>query len=121
MAPVIHEHHPGVSHVRESLKRMLRDSSRTYAEVAADLGISLSNLSSILNGNQYLRVEHVFQICEAAGRAPADFFANLYPPSPGDGRLVGGVPLPEIRELIRELVREVHSEEVGERVAGGGR
>lgn len=96
--------HPEVQRLRKGLKRLLQDAGWTVAEASSKAGI---NLYSVLNGGQYLRAEHIFQILDIVGASPAEFFAQLYPPprlSVEEPR-IAGVPRSELEAAIRRLVR----------------
>lgn len=103
--------HPGVERVRTALKALIRDAGLSYTEIGEAVGVSASNLSSILNGNQHLRVGHVLAICDAAGGRAEDVFRRA-----GEGRAtadeqqVAGIPYAEIRRIVSELVREEREE-----------
>lgn len=116
--------HPESSRLCEALKSAIDDRGRRYDDVAGELGMTKSNLSSILNGRQYLRADHIFRILDIIGTTPAEFFGARYKlhrgPERGDDRLVAGTPVSELEATVRRLLSEELDERAARSVLSGG-
>lgn len=57
------------------LKAFLKDKGISQTFVARKVGIPVSSLCGVLNGNVSLKVDLLEDVCRAIGVPPADFFA----------------------------------------------
>lgn len=134
------------AHVRRwawRLRDLLREHSRTFRSIEAELGWSAGYLSQVLGpGTPALKVEHVLQVLEILAVSPQEYFADLYglglPVRPAGG--AGGWTIDpsqidravadgarrleerfkaEVHEAIEQMERRVHSAEEQLRAAPG--
>jgi transcriptional regulator with XRE-family HTH domain len=61
------------------LKVSLRILGVSNREIARRLEMSPSYVSKLFSGASPLRLDHLVQVCRAAGMEPAEFFALAYP------------------------------------------
>ena|SRR6185295_2165272 len=79
------------------LKATLRVLGLSHREIARRIGMSPSYLSKLFSGVSDLHLDHVIQICQAAGLEPAEFFSLAYPRQPAGNSLAAR----KLRELLQ--------------------
>lgn len=85
----------------ELLRRRIRGTGLSLADIDRRLRWSPGYLSQILNGHNSFRVEHLFRVTEAAGLSPRELFEELEPLRP---ELPGGVSMDAFMDLLERQV-----------------
>jgi transcriptional regulator with XRE-family HTH domain len=81
------------------LKVSLRILGISNREIARRMEMSPSYVSKLFSGVSPLRLDHLVQICRAAGMEPAEFFALAYPLPVSKPSLTGA----RLRELLQSV------------------
>jgi hypothetical protein len=56
----------------------------SFREAEVRLGLGLGQFSRAFSGTRNFRLEHIYQLCQATGLHPAEFFRRAYPVLPGE-------------------------------------
>jgi lambda repressor-like predicted transcriptional regulator len=120
--------------VREVLRRLIRMSGRSIADVSEAAGYAREYLYQPLRGSQGLKVAHLLRVIEIIGMEPRELWdilalgdASFAPPAAGGGGEPRDVARPNLRylerriretaeqdkERLEEMMRRIAREELG--------
>lgn len=73
-----------VHRLRELTRTCFSVLGLSFREVEIRIGLGLGQFSRAFGGTRNFRLEHIYQLCQATGLHPAEFFRRAYPVLPDE-------------------------------------